>query len=353
MWRIRTRWTRRSSATRISSSYSRIQRGTNLGFYGYAFGGEARASAFKYPPIDKRGPLEGAGFDRSNSQYGVLGAWALEQAGAEIPVSFWKEEDQAWRKAQVASGGWITRGTRKIADDDLCGHRHVVHYAGYILQMNSKLFDTTRAGCPNTNIDRGLAWMDKHIQRSVRRRQLLRHVRHRTHRRGERPAPSSAPATGISSAADLLVKHQQPNGSYGTVHDTAFAILFNGARARLPVMMNKLIYADPAKTQVDPWNERPRDTANLGGRWMGKHSVEGFFNWQVVKLDVPVEQFTMRRFCTSPAAGSSISSEADIAKLRAFIEQGGMILGNADGGNGNFAPASGTGREEVVQGQGL
>ena len=54
-------------------------------------------------------PLNHAGSDggdRSNSQFGVFGAWAVEHAGAEIPTAYWTEEDEAWKKDQNLDGGW-------------------------------------------------------------------------------------------------------------------------------------------------------------------------------------------------------------------------------------------------------
>ena len=54
-------------------------------------------------------------------------------------------------------------------------------------------------------------------------------------------------------------------------------------------MMNKLFTRPAAKKQVDPWNERPRDTANLA-KWMGHHSLESFLNWQIVNLKVSVDE---------------------------------------------------------------
>src|SRR5215216_6068575 len=59
----------------------------NFGFYGYF-------------------PKQGGHYDRSNSQYAVLGMWAAEQAGAEVPTKFWEIQNEAWKKAQNQDGGW-------------------------------------------------------------------------------------------------------------------------------------------------------------------------------------------------------------------------------------------------------
>src|SRR5690606_25066627 len=50
--------------------------------------------------------LVGSGMDHSASQYGVLGAWACERAGLEVPDSYWRTVEAAWRESQDKSGGW-------------------------------------------------------------------------------------------------------------------------------------------------------------------------------------------------------------------------------------------------------
>ena len=96
-------------------------------------------------------------------------------------------------------------------------------------------------------------------------------------------------------------------------------------------MMNKVIYETASKQQVDPWNERPRDVANLS-KWMGKQSLEGYLNWQIVNLNVPVADLHDAPIMYISGSEDLALSNQDIDKLRLFVEQGGMILGNADCG---------------------
>lgn len=133
------------------------------------------------------------------------------------------------------------------------------------------------------------------------------------------------------SGSLVLVQTQEGDGSWNsTLHDTSFGILFL-IRGRAPVMMNKLIYANTTQRQTDPWNERPRDVANLAA-WMGKRSIEGFLNWQLVDLKHPVEEFHDAPILYISGGEPLSLSEADMGKLRLFVQQGGLILGNADCG---------------------
>ncbi|HWE02453.1 MAG TPA: DUF4159 domain-containing protein [Tepidisphaeraceae bacterium] len=322
--------------------HSRIQHGAHKGFYGYGYGKDAGGSlgASKFGVLNPKGPAEGAWYDRSNSQYGVLGAWALEQAGAEIPQSYWKEEDEAWKKAQLTNGGWNynTAGENSDATYTMtsAGIATLFITQDYMLREGHQ-FDACKGGVTNSNIERGLAWMDKHISMALTRGGGFYYY-------GLYGIERIGVASGrkyfgtvdwYQIGAEAIVRGQAASGSFGSVHDTCFALLFL-VRGRAPVMMNKLMYETASKKLPDPWNERPRDSANLA-RWMGKHSVESFFNWQIVNLKVSVDELHDAPILYIAGSEELSLSDQDIEKLRTYVEQGGMILGNADCGSRIFA----------------
>ena len=322
--------------------YSRLQRGKNTGFYGYAYGSASGGSSSQggagVMPLDPKGPAENAWYDRSNSQYGVLGAWALEQAGAEIPNEYWMTEDAAWKKAQKGDGGWNYRE----GDDE--GHTQVTYTmtaAGiatlfitqdYMMRTNGHQFDACKGGAPNPNIEKGLAWMDKHITKALLKGggEWFYYGLYGIERIGVASGRKYFGAVDwYKNGAESIVRGQQPNGSWGAPHDTCFAVLFL-VRGRAPVMMNKLIYETASKKQVEPWNERPRDTANLA-KWMGPKALDGtLLNWQVVNLQVDVDELHDAPILYISGSEELSLSNQDIDKLRLYVEQGGMILGNAD-----------------------
>ncbi|HZL34855.1 MAG TPA: DUF4159 domain-containing protein [Tepidisphaeraceae bacterium] len=317
---------------------SRIQKGRYAGYYGYSYGNAAATSlGSRGMGLDPNGPPANAWFDRSNSQYGVLGAWALEQAGAEIPFPYWKQENEVWTHSQHADGGWSYRDTHDAQGKPTytmtsAGIATLFITQDYIMRENYHIFDVCHGGVRNEAIEKGLAWMDHHIDAALN------------------PGASGwyfyglygIERIGVASGrkyfntvnwydrgSDALVHSQGPDGSWaGTIHDTCFGLLFL-VRGRAPVMMNKLQYDITPKRQADPWNERPRDVANLA-KWMGKHSLEGYLNWQIVNLKVNVDELHDAPILYIAGSEELKLSDADIAKLRLFVEQGGMILGNAD-----------------------
>ena len=101
-------------------------------------------------------------------------------------------------------------------------------------------------------------------------------------------------------------------------------------------MMNKLQYDTPraAEGAVNVWNERPRDVANLA-RWTGRQ-LEHDLNWQIVNMEVSPEALHDAPILYISGSQQLAYSAKKIEKFREFVEQGGMIFGNADCGKPEF-----------------
>src|SRR5206468_8963756 len=83
------------------------------------------------------------------------------------------------------------------------------------------------------------------------------------------------------------------------------------------------------------WNQRPRDVANLT-RWVGDQ-VEGSLKWHVVSLAAPVAELHDAPILYLAGSRPVALSDDEVAKVRRFIEEGGMVVANADCGSRGFA----------------
>ena len=99
--------------------------------------------------------------------------------------------------------------------------------------------------------------------------------------------------------------------------------------------MNKLDYSADATGKDCHWNQRPRDVANIA-RWIGKQ-VERELNWQVVNLDSSLEDLLDAQILYLAGNQELKFKPEHEANLKQFVEQGGLILANADGAASNFA----------------
>jgi hypothetical protein len=291
----------------------------------------AAKGMFNYPVNDKA-----ARYDHSVSQYGVLGLWAVAQLGYEVPTSDWYMIDQAWRSHQDSTGGWEYIEGRRDA-------RASMTAAGiatlFITQdyLNLGKGANCAGNIRDRAIDKGFKWMIDHLKDVEGRRTYY------TLYGLERIGVASGykyfgTLDWYEDGADFLVHDQHKDGSWGKgVSDTCFSILFL-VRGRAPVVMNKLEYEiDQAgdKPKQANWNQRPRDCANLT-RWMGKQ-LERDLNWQIVNLKVPADDLHDAPLLYIAGNQQLNFSAAEEKKLRNFVQQGGIIVGNADCGHLGFA----------------
>lgn len=291
-------------------------------------------------------------YDRSNGQYAVLGMWALADSGAEIRSLYWQIEDMAWKHAQLKDGGWnynpMTPGMNESNPAmTAAGIATLFITQDYATEEN---WSTCHGGIHNEAIERGLNWMDQHIDQAFARNNVY-YTMYGVERIG---TASGRKYFGTKDwyqlGADYLITHQLPDGSwtdnfpdaqknpnfvFGQVPDTAFSLLFL-ARGRAPVMINKLQYENGTdKNALEAWNERPRDAANLA-RWAGK-AHESYYNWQVVNLRVTPEELHDAPILYISGSAPIKFKPEDEAKLRTFVQEGGMILGNSDCGKDQFS----------------
>ncbi|MDB5322102.1 MAG: hypothetical protein JWN40_3733 [Phycisphaerales bacterium] len=288
---------------------------------------------FNYPVNDKA-----TRYDHSVSQYGVLGMWAVAQLGYEVPTSAWKMIDTAWRSHQDNAGAWeYVYGKGEARASMTAAGVATLFITQDYLNM-AKGADCV-GNIRDSAIDRGFRWMIENLKDVEGRRTYY------TLYGIERIGVASGykyfgTLDWYDDGAEYLVRSQGANGGWGTgVADTCFAILFL-VRGRAPVVMNKLEYdIDTAGDKPKPgnWNQRPRDCANLV-RWMGRQ-LERDLNWQIVNLKVPVDDLHDAPILYIAGNQAISFSEAEEKKLRQFVVQGGMIVGNADCAQPAFALA--------------
>lgn len=312
--------------------------GNNRGFYDYIAGGSR--------------------IDLSVSQYGVLGMWAAADFLQEVPENYWREVENAWLRQQDRRlGGWAYAGR----PSDSHPYQPSIAAAGVATLFITQEFLYANQGidCKGNisnpgmqAIDKGLAYMAKALPGLLDGNSPPEYM-NAGHPKNRLYTLYGVERIGVASGykyfdnidwyqagAEFLVRTQRNDGSWGNIPDTCFALLFL-SRGRAPVMMNKLRYTDvPARAGANPveaaWNQRPRDAANIT-RWVSKQS-ERTLNWQIIDLDVAtaLDLHDAPILYLTGSNRLNLSAEAK-QKIKTYIDQGGLLLANADCGNRNFA----------------
>jgi hypothetical protein len=286
------------------------------GFYSYKFNNQSNA-------------------DPSCSQYGALGMWAAAQAGVEVPETYWQQVDKQWRKLQDPSGGWSYQGE----PGDVGKIRASMTAAGattlYIAQdqLNAGKPAQCKGNISDPDIDRAMKWMTEHFDIAIKKGGYGLYTLERMGLASGRKYIGTH--DWYQEGADQILKRQHANGSFPNqvpwLAETCFNTLFL-VRGRAPLVMNKLEYSLATNTgeasKVANWNQRPRDVANVV-HWIGKQT-ERHLAWQITSLNGPVEDLLDAPILY--IAGNQVLrfTDDELAKLKAYVEDGGLILGNPD-----------------------
>lgn len=303
---------------------STIREGQAAGMWGY----------LASPPGSTAATAE---WDRSVSQFAVLGLWAAVQAGASVPPELWRVEDTVWRAGQGADGSWTYKAFGGNSDDASM----TAAGAATLLIVQDVLGSLNGAGGAAIPVGNDLA-----INRGVRKLEKLF---------GEVKSQGGYAWYGVErigtaggfryigktdwfklAASDLLAK-QQADGSFlagasagGTdLTETAFDVLVL-AHGRAPVMMGKLDYSSVTEgvAQVAPWHQRPRDAGNLV-RFVGSQ-LEQTLNWQVVHLSSPLEDLLEAPTMLITGSKMVTLTPSERTKLREYVEGGGLIVATSE-----------------------
>jgi Domain of unknown function (DUF4159) len=276
---------------------------------------------------------------RTASPYGIQGVWAYSQEGMEVPTSYWRSVDAGWRKIQRDDGSWYY-GPKKTDSSQILPMTAAGLATLFIAQdeLAMGISPSCKGNIVDPQIERGLAWLGEHFSDVFDGH----YVYDGLYALEEIGASSGRKYFGstdwYAQGADFLVRSQKDDGSWeSNVQDTALALLFL-SRGRAPVGFNKLQYFDASQADVEgDWNQRSRDLANFDV-WVSRQvELERLLNWQVVNLraqagdlhDAPILYI---------AGDKALDFSADRKqKLKMFVEQGGMILFNADCGSAAFS----------------
>jgi len=273
--------------------------------------------------------------DNSNSQYGLLGAWAGALGNMEIPKKYWYMVMKHWINCQNGDGGWCYRKGSPST--------HTMTAAGVASlfvcfdNLFSEEFIKCNVATEFAPIQRGLDWFHRNFDKPTRGGRYPYNPYYYLYGIERVGLASGYKYFGTSDwyklgAADLI-RRQGGGGGWGTgVHgvvNTSFALLFL-ARGRHPVLFNKLEFDGD-------WNNRPRDMANLT-RWISR-TFETTINWQIINLRVPVREWHDAPILYISGSKAPNFTDEHIDKLRRFVWQGGTIFSVTECGGSGFRTA--------------
>ena len=272
--------------------------------------------------------------DHSVSQYGVLGVWACERAGAEVPSPFWQLVENAWIRDQNPGDGSWSYGRAEGRRGEATASMTVAGTATlFITQdyLHASMGINCSGNVVNPHIDAGIKWIADNFDNVFTDPGIAApyYALYGVERVGVASGRKYfGKVNWYQRGSDYLIDNQSPRGGWGNLNETCFAMLFL-SRGRAPVIFNKLQY-DVNGTEGN-WNERPRDVANLT-HWIAKET-ERDLNWQIVNLSGSADELLDAPVLYISGNKALKFTPQEEAKLRQYCEDGGLIVGNPDCGS--------------------
>jgi hypothetical protein len=292
-------------------------------------------------------------YDHSCANYGTMGVWACRAAGADVPPKYWQFVQDAWRRHQLRDGSWMYHGGPNEAGVDREGTLSMTTGGLVNLFITQEILDPNKTGdCKgnvvNPGIEAGINWVADHTRQMAGNGgfsagypeytlfNLVRVGRESGYQR-------FGDFDWFQAGADYLLRRQAADGSFGFgggqqgVSNTAFGLAFL-ALGRAPVVLNKLEYGPDVvagNAKAANWNQRPRDAANLT-RWLERH-YHRQLNWQIVTLRMPLEVLQQAPILYVAGNQELAFPPLDRKVLQDYVEQGGLVVANADCSNKRFA----------------
>jgi len=302
---------------------------------------QTRSGAWNYSEGGGR-----SGGDNSNTQYALLGLNAASEAGFAVRPEVWLRSRRYWELTQNSDGSWgYHPGNGSTGSMTCAGIASLVITGLKRVQGREQLVGDRIEMCGEESVSlslqRGIDWMSTHfdVGQNINSGQLWHfyylYGLERVGRLSGRRFFGSH--DWYREGAGYLVRNQDPLQGYwrgqgfeaDPVVTTSFSLLFL-AKGRAPVLVNKLRHGPGAD-----WNNDHDDITNLVG--VVSRDWKHLLTWQVVDPNVA----TVEDMLQAPIGyfngheAPTLNSEGK-ARLRDYVEQGGVIVAEACCGRREF-----------------
>lgn len=285
------------------------------------------------------GTIERGQGDNSNTQFALLGLLAAQQAGFEVPLKFWEECRTFWVRSQSNVGSWGYPVSGATGSMTAAGVSSLVITNRQGRGVKAGTVDGKPVACNGPRDDpplqNALAWMGRNFSVSSNpggAQIWLYYYLYGMERAGRLTGRRFlGDHDWYRRGARYLTERQQADGSWNPslaegslrIINTAFSLLFL-SKGRIPILVNKLKYGPN-----QDWNNAPNDVNNLTDFLAQQWNVR--LNWQTVDARLAtVEDLLQAPVLTFSGHFSPRFTEAEKKLLREYVEQGGMILVDAN-----------------------
>jgi hypothetical protein len=271
--------------------------------------------------------------DLSNTQFAVLALSEAERAGATVPPDVWRKADRYIRTSQLPGGGWGY--VYNDADpEEAYGSMTAAAVASLYLCADRLAGQEAAEAVAErlTSIQMGLDWMADHYTLKENPGRALAWYYFWLYGLERAGVTSGRRLFGehdwFREGAALLVAGQRDDGAWtDRLYENSLGLLFL-AKGFKPLLVQRLVWEGPCRKD-------PRDLDHLV-RYLDKRLGGQAVTWQTLKSDAPLADWLAAPILQVAGRGPLRMLAASVPRLRQYVEQGGVILFDAQGGDAAF-----------------
>ena len=275
--------------------------------------------------------------DLSNTQFAILALSEADRAGAHVPADVWKKADRHLRATQLPGGGW----GYVFHDPDAAeayGSMTAAAIASLYLCHDriAKAEPADAAAERLASIEKGVAWIVEHYSLSENPNRALAWYYFWLYGLERAGVTSGRRTFGrhdwFREGTALLVGGQRPDGTWtDRLYQDALGLLFL-AKGYKPLLVQRMELGSQ-------WRRDPRDLDHLV-RYLEKRVGGEPVAWQTVSSDAPLEDLLAAPILHLCGRGAIHMLTGSVPHLKEYIEQGGLIVLDAEGGDAAFTQSA-------------
>jgi hypothetical protein len=270
--------------------------------------------------------------DTSNTQFAMLALSEAEHAGAKVPADVWRKAERYFRATQLPGGGW-GYVYHDPDPEEAYGSMTAAALASLYLCGDRLAKDAAEAAAERAAaLERGIGWIADHY--ALRENPNRETAWYYFWLYGlERAGVASGRRTfgthdWFREGADLLVGGQKPTGVWtDRLYHDALCLLFLVKGFR-PLLAQRLEWQGE-------WRRDPSDLDHLV-RFLGKRVGGEPVGWRTLASDSSLADYLAAPILHVTGRGPLHLLAAALPRFKQYVEQGGLVLFDAQGGDAAF-----------------